>query len=136
MRQISMMNEAGDRLDTLLKSLATLKEEGRSSSALEIIRELEQDYPNDKAALLVVGNFYWDYGPMNKAVEEFERATVLFPDSELASLALFHVLWKAKLQDRALEEIKRFISRRNCDDYDRIIEDLDLETRTPLRIDT
>lgn len=119
-----MNPETDNLLNGLLERAAHLRDEGELEAASAIIELLMKSYPDDKAALLVAGHFYWEYGSIDRAVGTFEKATALFQESKLASLGLFHVLWKAGLHQRALEEAERFTSGFECEEYDQLLEDM------------
>src|ERR1044071_9320983 len=42
----------------------------------------------------VLGNIYWDLNDYSNALTCYQKAVTLKPTSELASLGLFHTLWR------------------------------------------
>ena len=63
------------------------------------------------------------------SAEDWERALILYqrtvalsPQSELASLGLFHSLWNTGKHDEVFSEMRRFLSLSELEEYDRLIE--------------
>ena len=111
-------------LDLLLKKFILLRDENKLEEANKAAEALLRIYPDNKAILLSVGYFFWDYESIEKAVGIYKHAVDLFPDSKLASLSYFHVLWKTANHLEALAEAERFISDHDCSEYNELIADL------------
>ena len=58
------------------------------------------------------------------AIPYFKKATELSPQSEKASLGLFHSLWNLDRVNEALEEVKRFQTLSHSKDYDEIVAEI------------
>lgn len=76
------------------------------------------------AILAVLGDVCWDLGELENAVSIFKSAVELSPALEAVSLGLFHCLWKLEKRMEALEEIKRFQSISDSEDYRRIVKEI------------
>ena len=61
---------------------------------------------------------------VEKAVAAFRRATELKPESETASLGLFHCLWEMGRKEEALDEIGRYLKIADCEDYRNILAEI------------
>jgi predicted Zn-dependent protease len=94
------------------------------TEALDILTRLVESHPNEKAILLALGYFHWEHGKIGTAISVFQRVVELFPESKLSSLGLFHTMLKAGMYDKALDEAKRFISIRECEEYNQLINDI------------
>ena len=51
------------QLDELLNQAVSLRDQGNLPAALAILRRLLKRYPEEKAVLLVAGEFFWENGP-------------------------------------------------------------------------
>jgi predicted Zn-dependent protease len=95
----------------------------------EAIRELEsllgEATGSKRASVLgVLGGIYLDdLGEIHAAERLFRECVGVSPQSELASLTLFHILMQLDRAEEALEEMKRFVSLRPSDEYSSIIEE-------------
>ena len=69
-----------------------LKDENDLGGALEVLLALAEDYPRTPAVFGMLGHIYRLLGRHRDASESFKKATKMSPDSELASLGLFHSL--------------------------------------------
>lgn len=103
---------------------AKLRDRGDLETAKNILLELSMRDPNSPAILAVLGDVYWDMGALEEAVSAFRHATDLRPTLEAVSLGLFHCLWKLGRREEALEEVKRFQSISDSQDYRKIIEEI------------
>ena len=101
--------------------------------------DLAEDGDLAKAETLLVGLTEGPYGPEAKlalgvvfqkqdrvieAVELFSSLVVELPDSEGASLGLFHSLWRADRREEAFLEMKRFLASYQSWEYRRLRRDL------------
>ncbi len=85
-------------------------------AALQAYLRMDEEYPYVPCILGFVGVLYRDFGRLEESIGYLKRTVDLSPDSELASIALYHTLRKAsfhfqdrKYGDLALEEAERFI---------------------------
>ena len=61
---------------------------------------------------------------LDEAICAFRRAVELALKLEAASLGLFHCLWELGRQEEAAEEIRRFMSVSDSEDYRKIIQEI------------
>jgi tetratricopeptide (TPR) repeat protein len=111
-------------LDKLLNEAVSLRDQGNLPGAKRVLERLLKLFPHEKAVLLVAGLFFWTNGPLTKSRRIFQKATELFPDSGLASISYFHVLWKLERFDDAFEEAKRFLSEYDYEPYLELLADI------------
>lgn len=86
-----------------------MEKEGRLKEALQAFSQLstEDDYSH-LARSLCMARVLWKLHRQEEAVEAYRQAIELKPDSEVASLGLYHTLMDCGRFDDALEEGKRF----------------------------
>jgi len=101
-----------------------LRKEGDADGAIKVLRALVTDFPKQSAAYLIIGDILWDEGMLVAASAAFRVATKRFPKLEIASLGLFHTLWRQSKTDAAFEEMKRFQSISFCQDYKEIVDEI------------
>lgn len=85
------------------------------------MRELVKRRPDSGVFAAVLANALKTLAMTDEALSYFKRAVSLSPRSEKVSLGLFHCLWASGKQEEALEEMKRFLSLANSDEYVRIL---------------
>jgi predicted Zn-dependent protease len=105
-----------------------LKDAGQPEAAKEILKQLLREDPKCTAALAVLGHIYWEQGRLDVAVEIFQCAVNLSPKLEAVSLGLFHSLWKLERFDEAFEEMKRFQTISDSQNYRDIIDEINKES--------
>lgn len=106
---------------------AKLVDVGDLAAAKSILVDLADCDSNSPAIFAVLGNVCWKLGELDEAVVSFRRAVELRPALEAASLGLFHSLWESGRQEEAVEEIKRFQSISDSEDYRRIVRQINEE---------
>jgi len=62
-------------------------------------------------------------GRFVEAIEYGRQGTLLSPQSEKASLVLFHSLWKGGQRIEALDEMKRFLAIRPSEEYSKMLKE-------------
>ena len=112
---------------------AKLRAKGDMDGAIQVLRQLISEFPDQAAASLVIGDILWSQGKMSQAAKEFRRTTKRFPQLEIASLGLFHTLWAQSKTDAAFDEMKRFQSISFCKDYKRIVNEILQKTPDTIR---
>ena len=100
------------------------KESGDLFRARQILLQLHRSDPGSTAILAVLGHTCFKLNLLDEALEFFRKATLLTPHSEAASLGLFHSLWKADRTDEAFDEMRRFLSEYESEEYTRLLADL------------
>jgi predicted Zn-dependent protease len=101
-----------------------LKDAGQFESAKRLLQDLREKDPNSTAIVAVLGHVYFDMRLFDEAVSTFKRAIQLSPTLEAVSLGLFHSLWRLRKLEEALEEVKRFQSLSDSEEYREIIKEL------------
>jgi predicted Zn-dependent protease len=102
-----------------------LRDENDLEGALAILLGLAEDYPQIPAVHGMLGHIYRKLHQHSEAAKSFGKATQLSPNSELASLGLFHSLKQLGDEDGALSEMKRFLGHSQSHEYDLILEELE-----------
>ncbi len=100
---------------------------GKHADAIAVLTLLVERHPDRGAVWGSLGKAYFEAGDFPAAAEAFGRTTVLSPSSELASLGLFHSLWKTGAGAAALVEMKRFLSVAPSAEYATLLCDLVVE---------
>ena len=101
-----------------------LRKEGDAHGAIKVLRALVADFPKQAAAYLIIGDILADEGRFPAAAAAFRVATRHFPKLEIASLGLFHTLWRQSKTDAAFAEMKRFQSISHSQDYKEIVDEI------------
>ncbi len=101
-----------------------LHRSGQSAQALEALKSIAIDFPNEPAVHGYLGLVLLKLGNPELAARHFEVATLLLPQSEISSLGLFHSLLESGNKKQAIRELKRFQSVSHSDDYDAIAADM------------
>lgn len=101
-----------------------LKKTGQFECAKKILLDLQEKDPQSTAILAVLGDICWDMQLLEEAVSTFRRAIELSPTLEAVSLGLFHCLWELGKHEEALEEVKRFQSLSDSEDYREIVKEI------------
>ena len=107
-------------METIRRAIL-LDENGDTPSAVKLLEELNHANPNRASIGRYLAWFLSHAGRHAEAVLHARRSTQLASESELSSLALFHVLWDAGDRDLAIEEAERFQKISYCQDYDEIL---------------
>lgn len=105
-----------------------LLEQGKSEEARSALVQIAKSHGESAALFAKLGSIEWDLGRLTEAIVHFRKATHLAPQSETASLGLFHCLWENGEREAALEEVKRFQSVGDSEDYRNIVRDLNAAT--------
>lgn len=97
---------------------------GNTEAAKTALLDWVAKDPISAAVLAILGDRYWDVGPLEEAVKVFKHAVELWPELEAVSLGLFHCLWKLERKNEALDEVKRFMAVSDSDGYREIIQEI------------
>jgi Flp pilus assembly protein TadD len=100
--------------------------DGKVALAIESLKCVALQYPNESAVHGYLGLVLFKVEQFELAVRHFEVATKLSPQSELASLGLFHALRALKKHKQAVSELKRFQSVSHSDDYAAIAVEMNI----------
>jgi predicted Zn-dependent protease len=73
-----------------------LKEAGNFAEAAEIFLRLARQHPDVAAVHGMLGHVQQEMGKIRDAADSYRRAVNVSPGSELASISLFHALYKLR----------------------------------------
>ena len=90
---------------------------GDTGGVAEVLRKLVKLRPDSALFNATLANALDTLGEVDEAERLFTQAISLSPKSEKISLGLFHCLWGRGKQNEALEEMKRFLSLADSDEY-------------------
>ena len=94
--------------------------------SIRILQTLNRRYPDHAPIVGVLGGIYHDTKDWVRALYWYEKAVKLSPKSQLASIGLFHSLWRNGRFSDALDEAKRFIASNGItNDYRALMSELD-----------
>ena len=105
----------------MFSQAVSLKEQGDMIAAKDVLISLVELDPESTAAVLILGDVYQSLNRREDAIDAFRQAIELSPMLEAASLALFHCLWESGKRDEAMEELKRFQSISDSEEYRKIV---------------
>lgn len=112
-------------LKKLYNDALALYKDGKHEQAVNLFEQITNQAPNIPHSFFQLGTIAWDHEQLKKAYQYFVKASKLLPESSLASLCVFHVLWELEEYESALNELKRFRNTGvKCKDYDDIIAGL------------
>jgi predicted Zn-dependent protease len=110
--------------NALFDRAVSLKDNGDLPGARQVLEQLVSAKPESAGYHSYLGYLCWEEGLLDQAVTAFHRATELNPESETASLGLFHSLWEMGQKEEALEEMKRYLQIADCEDYRNILAEI------------
>lgn len=111
--------------DSLIIEKALIcREKGNYKEALDKLHSLEMTYVNDSVFNGIVATVYYKMKDFENSEKYFRIASILNPQSELSSLALFHCLFNQNKTLQGLHEILRFISSNKYELYKTTILEL------------
>ena len=97
---------------------------GDGHTAAEILMRLASAFPKNPAILGMLGAIYHRLEDYARASDYFQQTVSLSPKSELASLGLFHSLWRVGRYDEAVTEMERFLSISESEEYSLLVKDM------------
>jgi predicted Zn-dependent protease len=103
---------------------AKLVDAGDLTAAKSILLDLSVQDPSSPAILAVLGDVSWKMGELEEAAAIFRHAIELRPTLEAVSLGLFHCLWELGKRVEAMEELKRFQTVSDSQDYRAIVKEI------------
>lgn len=110
-----------------------LRDDGDLSGAIEIFRELDDEYPNQAVILGMWASIYFQTNDWENALLIYQRLVVLSPKSELASLGLFHSLFSVGQKQEAFNEMRRFLSISTSQEYWQLINELEIDVSNEIK---
>ena len=106
------------RINAILDEALCLRQAGDLPAALEIVQPLLKITPRKASFAAIIGTLYFESELWPQAAHWFSAAARLNPDSERASLGLFHALWELDQRREALTEMARFRATHHAPEYD------------------
>ncbi|HEY7330550.1 MAG TPA: tetratricopeptide repeat protein [Gemmataceae bacterium] len=94
-----------------------LKNQGRLAEAEQRFNDLLAMNPTSAAVHAFLADTLWDQGLLTRAITSFRKAVELAPNSEMASLGLFHTLLESGDSESAIAEMDRFLSLTDSKEY-------------------
>jgi len=121
--------ESRKKIEQPFNEALKLRSDGKLKTAYKILSRLAKENPTIGEIAFMTGSVCWELGHLDESIDRFRKATVLSPDSEIASIGLFHTLWEAEEYDAAFLEMKRFISTHKSEKYRSLLKEMkqDLE---------
>jgi predicted Zn-dependent protease len=101
----------------MLAQAIDLKNQERYSEAAHILEQLRAENPQSASVHALLGHALWEQNQLNLAVPSFRKAVELSPQSETASLGLFHTLMELGDTRSAIAEMNRFMSIADSEEY-------------------
>lgn len=104
-----------------------LRNRGELRDAVAMLSKIVDDYSNDERIAGIHGllaGIYMDLKEHEKALENFRKATILSPKSELASLGLYLSYVNADRDEEAIGELIRYLKKYPADLYKVTLEEL------------
>lgn len=110
--------------ELVLKKTIVLTNKGQFKEAIRVLGPLLKKYPESSLVSFVAAKFYYESGKYYSSSKYFKRLVLLKPDSEIASLGLFHSYFELGKIALGLKEITRFCKRNNPKLYRTTIKEL------------
>jgi predicted Zn-dependent protease len=101
----------------LLGQAIDLKNQERYSEAAHLLENLSKSYPESASVRALLGDALWEQNDLGGAVASFRQAVKLAPNSETASLGLFHTLLESGDRQSAIAEMSRFLTVSDSEEY-------------------
>lgn len=98
------------RDEDLFQAALADRDSGRPQLAIRKLKELSRRLKDSAAVRIVLADVQWSEGYLDKAFRTFAEAAKLKPDSEMASLGLFHVALELGKVEFAIREGNRFLA--------------------------
>lgn len=121
---MGMVHHSGKMAFLQFDHAMSLKAKGDLDGALDLFKKLAEEFPDFAAIYGIMGDLFWDVGNLDEAMKCFQKVVELKPRSELGSLGLFHVLWELGLIDEAFDEMRRYLSIADPEEYRIRLNDL------------
>lgn len=111
--------------ESLMDHALQLRDAGDLPLAIQVAQAAQATHPDDDRVLLVLASLCFLGGAYAQAAVAFRMLVERRPESERASLGLFHSLWHLGGLDAAFAEAMRFCALRESPEYMRIMKELD-----------
>lgn len=121
---LGMDEEERAKIEPEFRRALRLRDGGDLLGAAAIFERLDAAYPNKAAILGMWGSIYFHLKDWEHALPLYQRTVMLSPESELASLGLFHSLWHLGKRDEAFAEMRRFLSITESAEYSQLLGEM------------
>ena len=119
-----MASTKAQKLDALLQLAVDDDQAGRLPQAIDRLAEQADAFPKAPRLWGYLGFLHGENGDPKSAARAYRRTTEPSPRSELASVGLFHSLWRSKRADAAFDEMRRFVQRNDAPRYRELLRDM------------
>ena len=111
----------------MFNSAINLRDKGELRDAVVTLSKIVDNYSNDKRIAGVhgvLGGVYMNLEEHEKALDNFKKATILSPKSELASLGLYVSYARVDKDEEAIGELIRYLENYPAELYKDTLEEL------------
>jgi serine/threonine protein kinase/Tfp pilus assembly protein PilF len=111
------IDQIPDKEKYLVRFVKTSNDSGWGEAALNILREMEKIYPDDKEMMYNIGDISWHIGEFEEAIKYLDRVLEM---DRMSIRALNHIKWSYQSKEdytRALEYSQRIIDLTPNDPY-------------------
>src|SRR5262245_17123411 len=99
-----------DEFERRFSEALAMRDAGQPQAAIDTLLALEREGIERRSVVALIGlTFLYELGDETKALPFLQESVRLSPDSERASIGLFHALFDSGQTDRAFDEMKRFL---------------------------
>lgn len=105
------------------------KRAGRFDEAEREMVKLASMYPKSAELKCALGGIYYNDERYELAETQFGNACGIAPELEIASLGLFHSLWRQGRKAEALDEARRYLSLTESSDYREILAEFSSDSQ-------
>lgn len=103
----------------------SLRSHGDHAGAVIVLAMLLSKDANHEDALFLYGASLFSLDRSEEAADTFRKVLATCPKNEYASLGLFHSLWKLGAPREAFQEMRRFMTIVDSEEYERLLADID-----------
>jgi tetratricopeptide (TPR) repeat protein len=114
-------------IEKMFESAIDLRNKGELRDAVIILTKILDNYSNDESITGVhgvLGGIYMDLEEHENALDNFMKATILSPKSELASLGLYVSYVAVNKDEEALRELIRYLQNYPAELYKDTLQEL------------
>ena len=114
-------------IEKMFESAIELRDKHELRASIEILSRIVADFPTDSrisGVHGVLGGVYNDLEDHKNALENFKKATILNPKSELASLGLYVSYVKLDNDEEAIRELFRYLNNSPAELYKTTLKEL------------
>jgi tetratricopeptide (TPR) repeat protein len=111
-------------VDEKVSHASELVKLGKFDDACSLLESLHNEHPSSLLVAKSLANVLWNLDKIDDAIYYYTYALNLSPESEDASLGLFHCLLESDRDDEAFNELRRFLSVADSEEYRSILKEL------------